>query len=206
MAWSLARSKILFESKSQGINESANFRFLQRLSVIFDFSRDCLWSLASCQDYHPRKMASCRDCPCDSASCRESQQEAEPHRQSLQEAISQAQLSRQEARDHGQSWGKPNMTDSLFRKRILADLFIPCVNDPSLYRALVSNTPSSWNDSISVERMSKSQVIHPFCCGLASYTVYHCCHGCCMQVFMNAPVWSMCESTPAFHLIMDYVN
>ena len=27
---------------SQGINESASFRFLQRLSVIFGFRRDCL--------------------------------------------------------------------------------------------------------------------------------------------------------------------
>ena len=27
---------------SQGINESANFRFLQRLSVIFGFHGDCL--------------------------------------------------------------------------------------------------------------------------------------------------------------------
>ena len=35
-------------------------------------------------------MASCRDCPCDSASCRDSRQEAKSHGQSLQEAISQA--------------------------------------------------------------------------------------------------------------------
>ena len=33
---------------AQGINESANFRFLQRLSVIFGFRRDCPRSLASC--------------------------------------------------------------------------------------------------------------------------------------------------------------
>ena len=58
-------------ASSQGINESANFRFLQRLSVIFSFRRDCPWCLASCRDYRPRKMASCRDCPCDSASCRD---------------------------------------------------------------------------------------------------------------------------------------
>ena len=45
----------------------------------------------------------------------------------LHEAISQAQQSRQEARDRGQSRGKPNMTDSLCRKRKLADSFIPCV-------------------------------------------------------------------------------
>ena len=31
-------------------------------------------------------MASCRDCPCDSASCRDSRQEAKSHGQSLQEA------------------------------------------------------------------------------------------------------------------------
>ena len=33
------------------MNESANFHFLQRLSVIFCFRRDC-----------PRSLASCRDC------------------------------------------------------------------------------------------------------------------------------------------------
>ena len=112
---------------SQGINESANFRFLQRLSVIFVFRRDCPWSLASCQDYRPRKMASCRDSPCDSASCRDSRQEAKSHWQSLQEAIFQAQQSWQEARECGQSQRKPNMTDSLCRKRKLADSFILCV-------------------------------------------------------------------------------
>ena len=31
---------------TQGINDSAILRFLQRLSVIFGFHRDCLWSLA----------------------------------------------------------------------------------------------------------------------------------------------------------------
>ena len=35
----------------RGINESAKLRFLQRLSVIFSFLRDC-----------PRSLASCRDC------------------------------------------------------------------------------------------------------------------------------------------------
>ena len=109
----------------QGINESANFRFLQRLSIIFGFSRDCRWS-ASCGDYRPRKMASCRVCPCDSASCQDSRQEAKLHGQSLQETIYHAQQSRQEARDHGQSRLKPNMTDSLCWKRKLADLSIPC--------------------------------------------------------------------------------
>ena len=49
------------------------------------------------------------------------------HGQSLQEAVNQAQQSRQEARDRGQSRQKPNMTDSLCRKRKLADSFIPCV-------------------------------------------------------------------------------
>ena len=70
-------------------------------------------------------MASCRDCPCDSASCRDSRQETKSHGQSLQEAIYQAQQSRQEARDHGQSRGKSD----LCRKRKLADSFIPCDND-----------------------------------------------------------------------------
>ena len=113
---------------SQSINESTNFRFLHRLSVIFGFRRDCPWSLASCRDYHPLKIASCRDCPCDSASCRDSRQEAKSHGQSLQEAIFQAQQSRQGTRERGQSRRKPDMTDSLCRKRKLADWFIPCVD------------------------------------------------------------------------------
>ena len=45
-------------------------------------------------------------------------------RLSEQEDINRAQQSRQEARDHGQSQWKPNMTDSLCRKRKLADSFI----------------------------------------------------------------------------------
>ena len=49
---------------------------------------------------------------------------AESHGQSLQEAIYQAQQSRLEAKDRGQS--RPNMADSLCRKRKLADSFIPC--------------------------------------------------------------------------------
>ena len=72
---------------TQGVNESANFRFLQRFSVIFGFHRDGPRSVASCRNYHPRKMAFCRDCLCDSASCRDSRQEAKSHEQSLQEAI-----------------------------------------------------------------------------------------------------------------------
>ena len=112
---------------SQGINESANFRFLQRLSVIFCFRRDCPRSSTSCRDYSPRKMASCRNCPCDFASCSDSRQEAKSHGQSLQEAIYRAQQSRQKARDRGQSRRKPNMTDSLCRKRKFADSFISCV-------------------------------------------------------------------------------
>ena len=40
---------------AQGINRSANFRFLQRLAVIFGFRRDCPRSPASCRDYRPRK-------------------------------------------------------------------------------------------------------------------------------------------------------
>ena len=45
---------------------------------------------------------------------------------SLQEEIYQAQQSQQETRDRGQSWQKPNMMDSLYRKQKLADSFIPC--------------------------------------------------------------------------------
>ena len=74
-------------------------------------------------------MASCRDCPCDSASCRDSRQEAKSHGQSLQEAIYQAHKSLQEERDHGQSQWKPNMTDSLCREHKLADSLIPCVQE-----------------------------------------------------------------------------
>ena len=83
---------------AQGTNRSANFRFLQRLAVIFGFRRDCPRSPASCRDYRPRKMASCGDFTCISA-----RQEAKSNRQSLQEAIYRAQQSRQEARDRGQS-------------------------------------------------------------------------------------------------------
>ena len=36
-------------STPQGINESAKFRYLQRLSVIFGFRRYCPQSLASCE-------------------------------------------------------------------------------------------------------------------------------------------------------------
>ena len=114
-------------SYTQGINESANFRFLQRLSVIFGFRWVCPWSPASCRDYCPRKTASCRDCPCDSASCRDSRQEAKSHGQSLQEAIYRAQQSRQEARDRGQSQRKPNITDSLCRKRKIETRLNPVV-------------------------------------------------------------------------------
>ena len=62
-----------------------------------------------------------------------SRQEAKSHGQSLQEAIYQAQKSRQEARDRGQSRRKPNMTDSLCRKRKLADSSIPCVEAEKIY-------------------------------------------------------------------------
>ena len=112
----------------QGISESANFRFLQRLSVIFGFRRDCPRSLASCRDYRPRKMASCRDCPCDSASCRESRHEPKSHGQSPQEAIYQAQQSRQEARCRGQSRRKPNNYDgqSLTKAKISGLVYTLC--------------------------------------------------------------------------------
>ena len=101
--------------------------FLQRLSVIFGFCWDCLWSLASCRDYLPRKMASCRDCLCDSASCRDSQQEAKSHGQSLQEAILPSTTVSAGSKRSGKSQRKPNMTDSLCGKRKWADSCIPCV-------------------------------------------------------------------------------
>ena len=68
-------------------------------------------------------MASCRDCP---LILFPAETLAKSHGQSLQEAVYHAQQSRQEARDRGQSRRKPNMTDSLYRKRKLADSFIPC--------------------------------------------------------------------------------
>ena len=111
---------------SQGINESANFRFLQRLPSYLasaETVRDLL--LPAETTVHDKWLPA--DCPCDSASCRESRQEAKSHGQSLQEAIYQAQQSRQEARDRGQSRRKPNITYSLCRKRKLSDSFIPCV-------------------------------------------------------------------------------
>ena len=124
---------------TQGIIDSAYFRFLQRLYIIFGFRRDCPRTFASCRGYCPRKMASsrdcprdsascrgCRDCPRDSASCREPQQEAESRGQSLQEAIYHVQKSWQEARDRGQSQRKPNMMYSLCRMRKLAESIIPC--------------------------------------------------------------------------------
>ena len=104
-------------------------------------------------------MASCRDCSCDLASCRDARQEAESHgqslqnisagRQSLQEAVYRAQQSRQEARDRGQSRWKPNMTDSLCRKRKLADSFIPYVHDMFvlvlLLESIILNIPRKCN-------------------------------------------------------------
>ena len=84
--------------------------------------------LVSAETTVHKKTASCTDCPYDSAFCRDSRQEAKSHGQSLQEAIYQEQQSRQEARDRGQSPLKPNMMDSLCRKRKLANSFIPCGN------------------------------------------------------------------------------
>ena len=118
---------------AQGVNKSANFRFLQRLSVIFGFRQDFHDLLLPAETTVHEKMASCRDCLCDYASCRDSQQEAKSHGQSLQEASYQAQQSRQEARDRGLSQRKPNMTDSLCRKRKLADSFIPCDLNLSIF-------------------------------------------------------------------------
>ena len=105
--------------KTQGKNESANLRFLQRLSVIFGFHRDCPWPPASCRDYRPRKMASCRDCPCDSASCRDSRQEAKSHGQSLQEAI----ISK-----HNRSSRKQEIADSLGGSQIWRTVSAGSVN------------------------------------------------------------------------------
>ena len=122
----ISKERICSFRSKQGIIDSANFRFLQRLYIIFGFRRDCPRTLASCRDYCPRKMASCRDCPRDSASCREPRQEAESRGQSLQEAIYHVQKSRQEARVRGQSRRKPNMMYSLCRKRKLAESIIPC--------------------------------------------------------------------------------
>ena len=51
--------RLLVWLHAQGINESTNFSFLQRLSITFGFHQDSPWSLASCRDYRPRKMASC---------------------------------------------------------------------------------------------------------------------------------------------------
>ena len=128
---------------SQGINESANFRFLQRLSVILASAETVRDLLLPAETTVHEKMASCRDSPCDSVSCRDSRQEAESHEQSLQEAIYQAQQSRQEARDRGQSRRKPNMTDSLCKERKLADSFIPC--DCSLLVVITSKHKSLRN-------------------------------------------------------------
>ena len=63
---------------------------------------------------------------------------AESHGQSLQESINQVQQSQQEARDHGQSRRKPNMTDSLCRKRKLGDSFIlyPVLLCSDIWRSL----------------------------------------------------------------------
>ena len=73
--------------KTQSIKESANLRFLQKLSITFGFRRDCRHLLLPVETVCVWYIASCRDCPCDLASCRESRQEAESHGQSLQKAI-----------------------------------------------------------------------------------------------------------------------
>ena len=44
----------------------------------------------------------------------------------MQEANVRGRQSQQEARVHGQSWRKPNKTDSLCRNGKLANSFIPC--------------------------------------------------------------------------------
>ena len=101
-------------------------------------------------------MASSRDCPCDSASSR---QEAKSHGLSLQEAIYQAQQSRQEARDRGQSRWKPNMTDSLCRMRKLADSLIPCATSPSSGQVIKINID---NVEFILTYMNKIQIVFQF--------------------------------------------
>ena len=110
--WKVRQQKSHSFILQQGINASANFGFLQRLSVIFGFGWDCLWFLASCRDYYPRKMSSCRDCP----------------RSKITGTVSAGSYlpSTTGSKKSGQSPWKPNMTDSLCRKRKLADSFIPC--------------------------------------------------------------------------------
>ena len=95
-------SKIIAPRLSQGINESANFRFLRRLSVIFD-SR-----------FLPRLL-----CLVNSIM------------QRLSDGLDRKQnhtdsLCRKPLFVGGSLGRKPNMTDSLCRKRKLADSFIPC--------------------------------------------------------------------------------
>ena len=51
--------------------------FPLRRSAIFGFYQDCPWSLASCRDYCPQRMASCWDWTLNCASYRMSQQEAQ---------------------------------------------------------------------------------------------------------------------------------
>ena len=82
-------------------------------------------------------------------------QEAKSYGQSLQKGIYQAQQCRQEARDRGQSRRKPNMTDSLCRKRKLADSFIPVntymhvLENPLLSKSIGSYFSLNFNPVIS---------------------------------------------------------
>ena len=73
------------------------------------------------------------------------------------EAIYQAQQSRQEARDRGQYRPKPNMTDSLCRKRKLADSFISCGASPG--KAL--NPSNKRTKLFTLQEIPKEQALLP---------------------------------------------
>ena len=112
--------------------------------LIFASCRDCLSYLASaetvrasCRGYRRRKMASGRDCPCDSASCRDLGRKLN-HTDNLGRKLftKHNSLGRKLFTKHNSLGrkqeiadslgGSQNMTDSLCRKRKLADSFIPC--------------------------------------------------------------------------------
>ena len=78
--------------------------------------------------------------------CCESRQEAESNGQSLQKAIFRRRYSRQEGRDHGQSRRKPNMADSLCKKRKWADSFIPCEKPQRERNFWMDGWMDGWRD------------------------------------------------------------
>ena len=111
--------------------------------LIFASCRDCPSCLASAETVFDllfpaettiHKNGFLQRLSCDSASFQDSRQEAISHGQSLQEAINQAQQSRQEAKNRGQSWRTPNMTDRLCRMCKLADSFVSCVYGSMVYQ------------------------------------------------------------------------